>query len=112
MCSPGFTHHPRGPPDRGAPGRLEILEVRPEHLGVGDLGTHGMAPVAVLSSLGALGGRLPPTILVGAQVSDIGDRIGLSADVEAAVSVGVDAIHALLRELPGSPTDRNRAEVR
>lgn len=47
-------------PSCGSPGRLEIIEVRPEHLGVGELDAHGMGPDAVLSSLGALGGRLPP----------------------------------------------------
>ena len=92
-------------PDRGAPGRLEVIEIRPEHLGVDDAGTgglnaHDMSPVAVLSSLGALGGRPPPTVLVGAQVADTGDRIGLGAQVAAAVPAGVDAIQALL----GAPT--------
>ena len=98
-------------PNCGSPGRLEIIEVRPEHVGVGELDAHGMGPDAVLSSLGALGGRLPPTVLVGAQVSDIGGRIGLSAEAEAAVPAAVDAIQALLRELQGSPTHRYRAEV-
>jgi hydrogenase maturation protease len=84
-------------PERGSPGQLEILDVRPEHLGDGELDPHGMAPVAVLASLGALGGRLPPTVLVGAQVSDTSDRIGLSLDVQEAVLAAVDAIHALLR---------------
>jgi hydrogenase maturation protease len=104
-------------PDRGAAGRLEILEVRPEQLGTGGLDAHAMAPVAVLSSLETLGGRLPPTVLVGAQVSDTRDRIGLSAEMEKAVPQAVDAIQALLREtgLPPSAAgagDRPREEVR
>jgi len=84
-------------PDRGAPGRLEIIEICPEHLGAGDLDAHGMSPVAVLSSLGSLGGHLPPTILVGVQVADTGDRIGLGPQVEAAVPAAVDAIRHLLQ---------------
>lgn len=83
-------------PDRGEPGRLEVIEIRPEDLGSGDLDAHGMSPLAVLSSLGALGGRLPPTVLVGAQVADVGDLIGLGDLVEAAVPAAVDAIRALL----------------
>ena len=83
-------------PNRGSPGRLEILQVRPEDLGTVGLDAHAMAPDAVLSSLERLGGRLPPTVLVGAQVADIDDRIGLSAEVESAVPEAVDAILALL----------------
>lgn len=90
-------------PNRGEPGRLEVIEIRPQDLGVGDLDAHGMSPVAVLSSLGALGGRLPPTVLVGAQVADIGDLIGLGDLVAAAVPAAVDAIQALLRS-PQVPT--------
>lgn len=92
-------------PDHGDPGRLEVIEVGPEHLGVGELDAHGMAPVAVLASLGALGGRLPPTVLVGTQVSDVPERMGLSADVEALVTEAVAAIQALLRE-PRQTTGR------
>lgn len=98
-------------PDRGEPRRLEIIEVRPEHLGVGELDAHGMAPVAVLASLGALGGQLPPTVLVGAQVSDLSERIGLSVEVEAMVPEAVQAIHAVLREPQRAPRHQ-QAEVR
>lgn len=86
-------------PDRGSPGRLEILQVRPEDLGPGGLDAHAMAPDAVLASLETLGGRLPPTVLVGAQIADIGDRIGLSDAMENAVPEAVEAIQALLREI-------------
>lgn len=90
-------------PNRGAPGRLEIVEIRPEDLGVGDLDAHGMSPVAVLSSLGALGGWLPPTVLVGAQVADTCDLIGLGEPLEAAVPAAVDAIRTLLLASPVPP---------
>ena len=86
-------------PDRGSPGRLEILQVRPEDLGPGGPDAHAMAPDAVLASLETLGGRLPPTVLVGAQIADIGDRIGLSDAMENAVPEAVEAIQALLREI-------------
>lgn len=83
-------------PERGMPGRLEVVEVRPEHLGIGEPDPHGMAPLTMLSSLESLGGRLPPTLLVGAQVADIGDRIGLSPAVQDAVPAAVGVIQALL----------------
>ena len=79
---------------------------------MGELDAHGMAPVAVLASLGALGGRLPPTVLVGAQVSDIGERMGLSTDVDAVVPAAVDAVLLLLREQQQAADRRPRAEVR
>jgi hydrogenase maturation protease len=104
-------------PDRGSPGRLEIMEVRPQDVRPGGVDAHGMTPDAVLSSLEALGGRLPPTVLVGAQVADLGDRIGLSAEMESAVPEAVDAIQALLRRrAPATDSagahDRRREEVR
>ena len=58
-------------PDRGAPGHLHVLEVGPDDVAHGELDAHGMDPAAVLSALGALGGRLPPTTLVGVQVADV-----------------------------------------
>jgi len=85
-------------PDRGAPGRLQILEVGPDDVAHGELDAHGMDPAAVLSALGALGGRLPPTTLVGAQVADVQERIGLSPVVAAAVPAAVEAVRALLAE--------------
>ena len=83
-------------PDRGAPGRLQILEVGPDDVAHGELDAHGMDPAAVLSALGALGGRLPPTTLVGAQVADVQERIGLSPVMAAAVPAAVVAVRALL----------------
>jgi hydrogenase maturation protease len=83
-------------PDRGAPGRLQVLEVGPDDVAHGELDAHGMDPAAVLSALGALGGRLPPTTLVGAQVADVQERIGLSPVVAAAVPAAVETVRALV----------------
>ena len=50
---------------------------------------HGMDPVTVLATLAALGGTLPPrTLLVGCQVADTGEGMGLTPPVEAAVAGG------------------------
>jgi hydrogenase maturation protease len=83
-------------PDRGAPGRLHVLEVGPDDVTHGELDAHGMDPAAVLSALGALGGRLPPTTLVGVQVADVQERIGLSPAVAAAVPAAVEVVRAVL----------------
>jgi Ni,Fe-hydrogenase maturation factor len=65
----------------------------------------------MLSSLGALGGQIPPTILIGAQVRDVGDHIGLSGEVEAAVPTAMAAIQTLVSQLMGSDSLRSSAEV-
>jgi len=80
------------------PGAVTVLEVGEDDLGATQLDPHGMAPGAVLASLSDLGGRLPPTYVVGCRPLDVGERIGLSREVEAAVSVAMDAVHAVLRE--------------
>lgn len=85
-------------PSGEPPGALTVLEVGPEHLGGGELDPHGMAPVAVLGSLTGLGGRLPPTYVVGCSPEDTGDGIGLTAAVEAAVPAAMRTVVALLHQ--------------
>ena len=85
-------------PDRGDQGRVEVLEVRAADNGPGWLDAHGMDPVAVLSSVTALGGQLPRTCLVGAQVVDVGERMGLSDLLSAAVVPAASAVRELVRE--------------
>ncbi len=100
-------------PGEGAPGDLSVLEVGPDDLGEGELDAHGMAPVAVLASLGALGGALPPTFVVGCQPADVGEGIGLTPAVEAAVDPAVELVHDVLEEQLGlqvaRPAVRSRA---
>jgi hydrogenase maturation protease len=88
-------------PGDGSPGDLRVLEVGPDDLGDGDFDAHGMAPVAVLASLGQLGGSLPPTYVVGCQPGDLGEGIGLTAPVEAAVDPAVALVRELLRDRLG-----------
>jgi hydrogenase maturation protease len=100
-------------PGNGAPGDLSVLEVGPEDLGEGELDAHGMAPVAVLASLGQLGGSLPPTYVVGCQPASVEEGIGLSPAVSAAVEPAVGLVLEVLADrlgLSGSPpTERSRA---
>ena len=85
-------------PGGDTPGEVTVLEVGEGDLGHGDFDPHGMAPVAVLAGLADLGGRLPPTYVVGCRPLDVGDRIGLSAQVEAAVPRAMDTVRAVLHE--------------
>jgi hydrogenase maturation protease len=94
-------------PGDGAPGDLSVLEVGSADLGEGELDAHGMAPVAVLASLGQLGGSLPPTYVVGCQPADVGEGIGLSPAVAAAVEPAVELVLEVLGQqlgLAGSPS--------
>jgi hydrogenase maturation protease len=84
-------------PGNGSPGDLSVLEVGPDDLGEGELDAHGMAPVAVLASLGQLGGSLPPTYIVGCQPASVDEGIGLSPAVSAAVEPAADLVLEVLR---------------
>jgi hydrogenase maturation protease len=89
-------------PDRGAVGTVVLLEIDGDRVdGGAGVDAHGMDPATVLATLVALGGRLPPrTLLVGCQVADTGDGMGLTPPVAAAVEAAVDRVHALVtREL-------------
>jgi hydrogenase maturation protease len=53
----------------------------------------------VLASLAALGGRMPArTLVVGCQVADTADGMGLTPSVEAAIGVAVHTVRALVEE--------------
>jgi len=90
-------------PGPGQPGDITVLEVGPDDVGTGELDAHGMDPVAVLASLGSLGGTLPRTLVVGCRPLDVGEGIGLSPVVGEAVDVAVATVHRLL--------DDSRVEV-
>lgn len=85
-------------PGDGIPGSISVLEVGPDDLGDGDFDAHGMDPVAVLGSLTSLGGALPPTYVVGCCPADVGEGIGLSPPVAAAVDEAVAVVRTLVAE--------------
>jgi len=66
---------------------------------------HGMDPAAVLASLGALGGRLPRTFVVGCEPGDVGEGIGLTPQVAAAMDRALSAIRVLVGAQPVGHTD-------
>ena len=94
-------------PGKGSPGDLWVLEVGPDDLGDGELDAHGMAPVSVLASLGRLGGSLPPTYVVGCKPADVGDGIGLTPAVAAAVDGAIALVHEVLEEQLCLPAGRS-----
>ncbi len=80
-------------------GAVSVLAVGPDDLGEGEFDAHGMDPVAVLANLESLGGQLPRTLVVGCRPAEVGDGIGLSAPVEAAVPAAADTVRRLLADL-------------
>ena len=94
-------------PDRGSPGTVHVFEADHESLGsTTALDAHGMDPGAVFASLSALGGASPRTIVVGCEVADIRDGIGLSTAVGAAVSDAVRAVEAAVTILRSTESVR------
>ena len=85
-------------PDRGNVGSVAVLRVAPDDVAEGrPVDAHGMDPATVLASLAALGGSLPArTLVVGCQVADTGDGIGLTVPVAAAVEEAVRTVRELV----------------
>lgn len=87
-------------PDRGAPGTLRVFEVaNPADLGAGQLDAHAMDPAAVFASLRALGGNVPPTVVIGCQVDSVEEGIGLSPVVRDTVDQAVDAVFDVIERM-------------
>jgi hydrogenase maturation protease len=91
-------------PGAGEPGELTVLQVGPDDIGDAPFDAHAMSPVAVLASLGSLGGQLPPTIVVGCRPLDVGPGIGLTPVVSRAVAGAVaeveERVGRLVADLP------------
>jgi hydrogenase maturation protease len=97
---------PRG----GWPGTLYTFQ--PELPSDGEvppsLDAHTMNPVAVLQLLSALGGRIPPLLVVGCEPTsvepDLEGNIGLTAPVAAAIDEAVAIIEELITRVRGEAT--------
>ena len=82
-------------PSRGSPGTVHVFEADHESPDApAGLDAHGMDPVTVFASLRALGGAPPRTIVVGCEVADVSERMGLSEPVQAAVPDAVRAVES------------------
>jgi hydrogenase maturation protease len=89
-------------PDQGHPGALRVFEAQTETpVAPTGLDAHSMDPAAVFASLRALGGTPPRTIVVGCQVADTAEGIGLSDPVRAALPAAARAVESAVAMLVG-----------
>ncbi len=87
-------------PNRGSPGTLHVFEADDQSPDApAGLDAHGMDPATVFASLSALGGEAPRTIVVGCEVADVADGMGLSEAVQAAVPDAVAAVESTVAML-------------
>jgi len=90
-------------PGPAAAGELVVMEIGPDDVGGGEFDAHGMDPVAVLATLPGIGGKLPPTYLVGCRPAELGEGIGLTTAVQEAVPAAADAVRRLVSQLIENP---------
>ncbi len=87
-------------PSRGSPGKVHVFEADLETLSAtGGLEAHSMDPAAVFSTLCALDGVAPYTVVVGCEVDDVNEGMGLSDAVSAAVPDAVRAVEEVVARL-------------
>jgi hydrogenase maturation protease len=87
-------------PNAGTPGTLHVFEADHESLSpAAGLDAHAMDPGAVFASLNALGGTPPYTIVIGCEVANTDEGIGLSDVVASAVPDAVRAVENVLSDL-------------
>jgi len=80
------------------PGTVAVLE--PEIASAGEVlpDAHDLDPVAVLGLLADLGGSVGRMLVVGCQPARLGEQMGLSEPVEAAVDEAVRVVEELVNE--------------
>lgn len=87
-------------PNRGSPGTVHVFEADHDAQDFAPaLDAHGMDPATVFASLRALGGVAPRTVVVGCEVADVTDGMGLSETVQAAVPDAVAAVESAVAML-------------
>jgi hydrogenase maturation protease len=87
-------------PSRGSPGTVHVFEADLESLAaVSGLDAHAMDPGAVFASLNALGGTPPYTVVIGCEVANVDEGIGLSAEVAAAIPAAMRALEDVIARL-------------
>ena len=92
-------------PLREAPGTVCLFEPDPpEPAEAGDdvaptLDAHSMSPGVVLNMLAGLGGTVGRIVVVGCEPAELGDGIGLSDTVSAAVDEAADAVGAIVAQI-------------
>jgi hydrogenase maturation protease len=90
-------------PSRGSPGAVHAFEADQENLenlsAIPGFDAHAMHPAAVFATLAALGGTPPCTIVVGCEVENVDEGLGLSETVAAAVPAAVQAVEDVVARL-------------
>ena len=87
-------------PNSGAPGTVHVFEADHERLSAAaGLDAHAMDPGAVFASLNALGGTPPYTIVIGCEVANTDEGIGLSDAVANAVPEAAREVEDVLSDL-------------
>jgi hydrogenase maturation protease len=80
----------------GAPGTLYVIEPDVEALAPGTADGHAFDLAAVFSAVRSMGGELPRIRIVACEPASLGERIGLSAPVEAAVEPALRLVRELV----------------
>lgn len=94
-------------PSRGSPGTVHVFEADLETLSAtAGLEVHSIDPAAVFSTLRALDGAAPHTVVVGCEVDVVDEGMGLSDAVSAAVPDAVRALEELVAQLLSSSVTR------
>jgi hydrogenase maturation protease len=75
-----------------APGTVFVLEPDVDAGETPPLDAHRMDPHAVLGMVAGLGGEIGRVLVVGCEPADVGDGIGLSPPVEAAVAAALHLV--------------------
>jgi hydrogenase maturation protease len=79
------------------PGTIYVLEPSIDLDDVPPLDSHQMDPRAVLGMVAEMGGEIGRLLLVGCEPADVGDGIGLSPPVAAAVDEAARMVEELVR---------------
>jgi len=82
----------------GVPGTIVVIEPEPDTGGEVTPDAHDLDPVSVMGLLTDLGGAVGRMLVVGCQPADLGERMGLSAAVNAAVDEAIRVVEELVQE--------------
>jgi len=85
---------PRGEPA----GTVSVIEPDLDFGDVPPVDSHQLDPVAVLAMVAKLGGEIGRVLVVGCEPADVGDGIGMSAPVSAAVDDAIRMVEEILTE--------------
>lgn len=87
-------------PNRGSPGTLHVFQADHDSAsGATGLDAHSMDPETVFASLRALGGAPPYTVIVGCEVSNVDEGMGLTGPVAQAVPRAARAVTEIVTAL-------------